>query len=103
MCNSRSARFYRQHDGQHYCPAIQKVLKKTYPDLSVSVRAMNVLNDFVCEVGNKLTEEANLMQHKSGRKTLTAHDFAFASDLLLPGELCVYSKAKVFSSLSKLT
>ncbi len=103
MCNSRSARFYGQHDGQHYCPVILKVLKKTYPNLSVSVRAMNVLNDFVCKVGNKLTEEANLLWHKSGRKTLTACDFAFASDLLLPGELWVYAKAKAFSSLSKLT
>uniref|UniRef100_G1PGU9 Core Histone H2A/H2B/H3 domain-containing protein n=1 Tax=Myotis lucifugus TaxID=59463 RepID=G1PGU9_MYOLU len=64
-----------------------KVLRKVHADLSLSQRAVSVLDSLVKDVFERIGEEAKLLVRSNNRATLTSRDIQTAVRLLLPHQL----------------
>ena len=64
-----------------------KVLKQVHPELAITSKAMKIMDDFMKDIFNRLTEEAAGLVKVCRKSTLTSQDFQTATRLILPGEL----------------
>lgn len=83
---------------------IRKVLEQTDADLSISQKAMTVMNSFVNDIFEQVAEQAaKLIKFgtRKGKKTITANDIEAAVKLLLPGDLHQHAAAEGSQALAK--
>lgn len=66
---------------------INKVLKTIYSDLTISKKAMNILNSFINDTFDRIATEAAKLVKSNKRRTLSSRDIHWAVRLLLTGEL----------------
>ncbi|XP_015977695.2 late histone H2B.L4-like [Rousettus aegyptiacus] len=64
-----------------------RVLKNVHQDLSLSQKALSVMDSFVKDMFERIAEEASRLARKTRRATLTSRDIQTAVRLLLLGEL----------------
>lgn len=66
---------------------IFKVLKKIDPNGTISSKGMNVMNDLVCDLFERIAISSQEFSKKSGKQTLTVRDILSGVRVLLPGQL----------------
>ncbi len=71
--------------------ALFKVLRKIDPAGTISSKAMDVLNDLMCDVMERLASEAATIRAKDGKATLRAREIQTAVRLVLPGSLFTHA------------
>lgn len=71
--------------------ALFKVLRKGDPAGTISSKAMDVLNDMMNDLLERIAGEAASVRSKDGQGTLMTRDIQTAARLILPGDL--YSHA----------
>ncbi|XP_039694352.1 late histone H2B.L4-like [Pteropus medius] len=64
-----------------------RVLKIFHQDLSLSQKALRVMDSFVKDMFQRIAEEASRLARKTRRATMTSRDIQTAVRLLLLGEL----------------
>ncbi|XP_075406349.1 histone H2B type 2-K1 [Tenrec ecaudatus] len=85
----------------NYSIYIYKVLKQVHPDISISSKAMSIMNSFVNDVFERLAAEATQLAQYSGRTTLTSREVQTAVRLLLPGELAKHAVSEGTKAVTK--
>ncbi|XP_020017187.1 histone H2B type 2-K1 [Castor canadensis] len=86
-----------------YSMYIYKVLKQVHPDISISAKAMSIMNSFVNDIFERLAGEAARLAQYSGRSTLTSREVQTAVRLLLPGELAKHAVSEGTKAVTKYT
>jgi histone H2B len=82
----------RRHRRHHtYSSYIYKVLKQVHPDVSISTRAMDIMNSFVGDVFERLAAEAGRLARYNHRRTITSREIQTATRLILPHELAKHA------------
>ncbi|XP_040076541.1 late histone H2B.L4-like [Ixodes scapularis] len=82
---------------------IFKVLKQVHPDTGISARAMTIMNSFVNDILDKLTEEAARLAVYSKKSTITAREIQTVTRLMLPGELARHAVSEGTKAVAKYT
>lgn len=66
---------------------IFKVLRKIDPNGTISSKAMDVMNDLVCDLFERISISSKELCQKAGRQTLVIRDINSAVRVLMPGQL----------------
>ena len=77
-----------------YSSYIYRVLKQVHPDVGISKRAMAIMNSFVNDIFERLSDEAINLARYNNKATLTGAEIQTAVRLLLPGELAKHADGK---------
>lgn len=84
-----------------YSSYIYRVLKQVHPDVGISKRAMAIMNSFVNDIFERLSDEAINLARYNNKATLTGAEIQTAVRLLLPGELAKHAMSEGSKSISK--
>ncbi|NWZ95929.1 H2B protein, partial [Nesospiza acunhae] len=82
---------------------IYKVLKQVHPDLTISSKAMSIMNSFVNGVLERLAAEAARLARYGLRATLSSREVQAAARLRLPGELARHAVSEGTKAVTKYT
>ncbi|OVA17917.1 Histone H2B [Macleaya cordata] len=82
-----SGRKRNKEGGEGYKRYVFKVLKQVHPGMSISSKAMTVLNGLMNDMFERLADEAARLSKYTGRMTLSSREIQSAVRLVLPGEL----------------
>jgi histone H2B len=66
-------------------------LRKINPAGTISSKAMNVLNDMICDLMERLATEAQSIREMNNKRTLNMRDIQTAARLMLPGQLSTHA------------
>lgn len=80
---------------------IWRVRKQVHPDLGISVKAVQMMSDFVVDIMDRIGSEAGLLAKKSGRRTMTSREIQTAVRLVLPGELAKHAVSEGTKAVTK--
>ncbi|NXM32694.1 H2B3 protein, partial [Oxyruncus cristatus] len=88
---------------ESFSVCIYKVLKKVHPDLTISSKAMSIMNSFIHDMFEHSASEASHLAQDSHRSTITSHKVQMAAWLLLPGELAKHAVSEGTKAVTKYT
>ena len=77
----------RRSRRESYGIYIYKVLKQAHPNMSVSKKAVSIMNSFVNDIFERLADEASSLANLRRSRKITPRDIQNAVKLQLPGEL----------------
>ncbi|XP_062238754.1 histone H2B type 1-B-like [Platichthys flesus] len=80
---------------------VYKVLKHLQPDISISTKAMAIMNSFVMDIFERIAGEASRLALYNKRSTITSRDIQTAVRLLLPGGLARYAMSEGTKAVTK--
>ena len=84
-----------------YATYIYKVLKQVHPDVGISKRAMAIMNSFVNDIFERLSDEAINLARYNNKATLTGAEIQTAVRLILPGELSKHAISEGTKAVTK--
>merc|ERR550534_660575 len=84
-----------------YSSYIYKVLKQVHPDTGISKRAMSIMNSFIDDLFERLSDESNRLMRYSGKGTLTSREIQTSVRLILPGELSKHAVSEGAKAVTK--
>lgn len=71
---------------------IHKTLKKIHPELTISAKGMEVMNDLIMDLLCRLSETAGEIMRKPGsKKTMDSYTMMMAVKLMMRGELAKHA------------
>ena len=82
---------------------IYRVLKQVHPDTGISKRSMNVMNSFINDIFEKISNESTKLLRYSKKHTLTSKEVQTAVKLILPGELSKHAVSEGTKAVTKFT
>lgn len=82
---------------------IFRVMKQVHPELTVSTRAMGIINSFVIDIFERLASEASKLAKLGRRATMSSRDIQTAVRLILPGELSKHAVSEGTKAVAKYT
>lgn len=74
-----------------YSNYIYKVLKQVHPDISISKKAMVIMDSFVRELLDRIAREAGRLARYNKKRILSSREIQTAVKLILPGELAKHA------------
>ncbi|XP_007530522.1 histone H2B, sperm-like [Erinaceus europaeus] len=83
----RRRRRRRRHCLRNFGRYFPRVLKNVQKGMSLTKKAVKILNSFVEDIFQRIAEEASHLAFTSNRTTITCREIQTAVRLLLPGEL----------------
>jgi len=89
--------------GESFAVYIYRVLKQVHPAMTISSRAMQVMNSLVTDIFTRLAAEAARLARYNRRATLTSREIQTAVRLLFPGELAKHAVSEGVKAVSKFT
>lgn len=81
----------RKRRRESYGIYIYKVLKQAHPKMSVSKKAMSIMNSFVNDIFERIADEASRLANVKRSRVITIREIQNAIRLQLPGELPKYA------------
>lgn len=76
------------------------MLHSVHPDLNMSMKGMNVVNDLLGDFFEQVLQTAKQLMQKVGHRTLFVHDIAAAVALHLRGELHMFAMTQGLQALN---
>ncbi|XP_050997814.1 histone H2B-like [Acomys russatus] len=89
----RAARLVRRRKSS-FAIYFPKVLKNVHEDLTLSQRAVSILDSFVKDMFERIASEARLLACRTKSPTINSREIQTAVRLLLPGKMCKRAVAK---------
>ena len=86
-----------------YSSYIYRVLKQVHPDTGISKSGMGVMNSFIVDIFNRVTQEAGNLARYNARKTLSSREVQTAVRLVLPGELAKHAVSEGTKAVTKFS
>jgi len=83
-----------------YSSSIFNVLKELHPDLSISKKAMEIMDSFVKDIFQKIASEAGRLARYKKNKCLTSREIQTAVRLIIPGDLAKHCIAKAQDTIA---
>ena len=71
----------------NYSVYIHRTLKTCHPGLNISKHAMEIMNNFVNDMFQRISSEASVLAKSNKRLTLKIKDVEAAVKLIMPGEV----------------
>ncbi|DAA29578.1 TPA: histone cluster 1, H2bd-like [Bos taurus] len=88
---------------ESYSMYVYKVLKQVHPDISISSKAMAIMNSFINDISECIAGEASCLMHYNKHSTIASREIQTALCLLLPGELAKHSVSEGTKAVTKYT
>ncbi|GFZ20384.1 histone superfamily protein [Actinidia rufa] len=89
--------------GGGYNRYVYKVMKQVHPKLTISSKAMTVVNNFMNDMFERVVDEAARLSKYTERKTLSSREVQGAVKLVLPGELSKHAIAEGAKAVTNYT
>ncbi|KAI9195558.1 hypothetical protein LWI28_016055 [Acer negundo] len=80
--------------GEGYKIYVFRVLKEVHPGMTISSKAMMVINNLMSDMFERITSEATLLSKYHKRTTLSSREIQGAVKLVLPGEIAKHAVAE---------
>ena len=80
---------------------IYKVLKQVHPDTGISNKAMSIMNSFVHDIFERISEEASRLASYNKRSTISSREIQTSVRLILPGELAKHAVSEGTKAVTK--
>ncbi|XP_002964845.2 late histone H2B.L4, partial [Selaginella moellendorffii] len=87
--------------GDSYKIYIYKVLKQVHPDISISIKAMNIMNSLVHDMFERLSTEAGRLARYSNKPTIQSREVQASVRLIFPGELAKHAISEGTKAVTK--
>lgn len=84
-----------------YSSYIFRVLKQCHPDMSISRKAMSIMNSFVNDIFERTASESSKLAAYNKRSTITSREIQTAVRLILPGELSKHAVSEATKATAK--
>lgn len=78
-----------------------KVLKQVQRDIGISKKAMSIMNSFVGDVFDQITQEATNLVRKNKKPTMSTRDIQTAVRLVFPGDLAKHAVSEGTKAVTK--
>lgn len=93
----------KAHKRRHetFSTYIFQVLKRIHSDLTISNKAMNVMNSFIQDFFEKIASEAALICRVNGTKTMTSKEIQTAVRLVLPECVAKYAISEGYKAVER--
>lgn len=88
---------------ESYSIYIYKVLRQVHPDTGISSKAMSIMNSFVNDIFERISNEASKLTNYNSRSTISSREIQTAVRLLLPGELAKHAVSEGTKAVTKYT
>eukprot|EP00033_Pygsuia_biforma_P004793 GCRY01005254.1.p1 GENE.GCRY01005254.1~~GCRY01005254.1.p1 ORF type:complete len:112 (+),score=37.80 GCRY01005254.1:20-355(+) len=82
---------------------IYKVLKQVHPEIGISTKAMSIMNSFVNDVFERISQEAAKLARFNKKSTISSREIQTAVRLVLPGELAKHAVSEGTKAVTKYT
>ncbi|CAA7017702.1 unnamed protein product [Microthlaspi erraticum] len=82
---------------------IFKVLKQDNPDIGIPGKAMGIMNSFINDIFEKLTQESSKLARYNKKPTITSREIQTAVRLVLPDELAKHAGSEGTKAVTKFT
>lgn len=86
-----------------YSVYIYRVLKQVHPETGISKRSMSIMNSFINDVFDKISNESAKLVRYNKKQTLSSREIQTAVRLLLPGELAKHAVSEGTKAVTKYT
>ena len=86
-----------------YSVYIYRVLKQVHPETGISKRSMSIMNSFINDLFEKISNEAAKLVRYNKKQTLSSREIQTAVRLLLPGELAKHAVSEGTKAVTKYT
>merc|ERR1711976_408934 len=80
---------------------IYRVLKQVHPETGISKRSMSIMNSFIYDIFEKISNEASKLVRYNKKHTLSSREVQPAVRLLLPGELAKHAVSEGTKAVTK--
>ncbi|KAK2643483.1 hypothetical protein Ddye_025246 [Dipteronia dyeriana] len=80
--------------GEGYKIYVFRVLKEVHPGMTISSKAMTVINNLLSDMFERIASEATLLSKYHKRTTLSSREIQGAVKLVLPGEIAKHAVAE---------
>ncbi len=84
-----------------YSTYIYKVLKQVHPDTGISKKGMQIMDNFIHDVFERLAGEAGRLARYNKKSTITSREVQTAVRLILPGELAKHAVSEGTKAVTK--
>ncbi|KAK8601695.1 hypothetical protein V6N13_058620 [Hibiscus sabdariffa] len=92
--NGKRKRGKKRGEFEGYKTYVFRVLKQVHPGMAISSKAMSVINSYMNDMFDKITNEATKLSMYTHTKTLSSREIQGAVRLVLPGELGKHAVAE---------
>eukprot|EP00914_Ancora_sagittata_P012123 GHVO01023409.1.p1 GENE.GHVO01023409.1~~GHVO01023409.1.p1 ORF type:complete len:140 (-),score=4.78 GHVO01023409.1:347-721(-) len=82
---------------------IYKVLKQVHPETGISKKSMSIMNSFINDIFDRLSNEAVRLIMYSKKRTLSSREVQTSVRLMLPGELSKHAVSEGTKAVTKYT
>lgn len=93
----------RQKRKESFSIYVYKVLKQVHPDTGISSKAMSIMNSFVNDIFERISQESSKLSTYNKRTTISSREIQTAVRLLLPGELAKHAVSEGTKAVTKYT
>eukprot|EP01119_Soliformovum_irregulare_P012505 TRINITY_DN324_c0_g1_i1.p1 TRINITY_DN324_c0_g1~~TRINITY_DN324_c0_g1_i1.p1 ORF type:complete len:141 (-),score=49.25 TRINITY_DN324_c0_g1_i1:126-548(-) len=98
---SKGGRGNRKRQSNSYSSYIYKVLKQVHPDTGISKKAMQIMDNFINDIFDRIATEAGKLARYNKRHTITSREVQTAVRLILPGELAKHAVSEGTKAVTK--
>jgi len=74
-----------------------------HPDIGISKKAMNIMNNFISDNFDRISLEASKLVRFNKKRTLSSREVQTAVKLILPGELARHAISEGTKAVTKFT
>ncbi|XP_015910413.1 histone H2B-like [Parasteatoda tepidariorum] len=93
----------RKRRKESFSSYIYKVLKQLHPNISISSKAMRIMNDFINDIFTNIAVESSRLVHYNKCSTITSRVLQTAVRLLLPAVLASHATSEGTKALKMYT
>ena len=91
----------KKRKGITYNTYTYKVLKQVHKDLGMSKKAMQVFDNFIVDILERMAAESSKLAKREKKTTLKAREMMTSAKLVLPGELARHACAQGKKAVEK--
>jgi len=84
----------RKRHVQTYSSYIYKVLKQVHKQMGISTKGMSIMNSFVSDIFERISEEASHLSKVNRRRTISSREIESAVKLIMGGELAKHATSE---------
>ena len=84
-----------------YSIYLYKVLKQVHPEMGINRKGMQVMDNFMIDIFERIAAEASNVTKYNKRRTITSREIQTAARLLLPGQLSKHAVSEGNKAITK--
>ncbi|VCW78684.1 unnamed protein product [Gulo gulo] len=103
QCRRHRRHRRRRRSYNSFATYFPRVLKQVHEGLSLSKKAVSVLDSFIKDIFERIADEASRLARSTQRTTITSREIQTAARLLLPGEIGKHAVSEATKAILRYT